>query len=121
MGDAGSLHLQHCGMIMVRSLLADLAASLTPAAMCASLSWPGRGEECRILFSNPASAARVSCNEGGIWAVRKALHVGPAACSCLVVLPDKSVGCLFERGAKGAFEGISPARFPLSWLEEGNE
>jgi sialidase-1 len=44
------------------------------------------------------------------------LHDGPAAYSCLTVLPDRTVGCLYERGDKSPYETITFARFPLEWL-----
>jgi sialidase-1 len=87
-------------------------------------SWPDPRERNRILFSNPASekrenmTVRVSYDEGKTWAVSKTIHAGPAAYSCLTVLPDRTIACLFERGEKGPYETISLARFPLSWLED---
>lgn len=86
-------------------------------------TWPDNGEKSRILFSNPASTkrekltVRVSYDEGTTWPVSKEIHAGPAAYSCLTILPDKSVACLFERGEKSPYEKITLARFPLSWLE----
>jgi len=86
-------------------------------------SWPENGNRGRILFSNPASikrenlTIRMSYDEGSTWPVSKVLHSGPSAYSCLTVLPDKSIGCLFERGEKSAYEKISLARIPLDWLE----
>jgi sialidase-1 len=77
----------------------------------------------RVLFSNPASTKRenltirISYDEGASWPVSKVLHSGPSAYSCLTVLPDKSIGCLFECGEKSAYEKISLARIPLDWLE----
>lgn len=87
-------------------------------------SWPSRREKSRILFSNPASekrenlTVRISYDEGKNWAVSKTIHAGPSAYSCLTVLPDKSIGCLYEHGQKTPYERIVIARFPLSWLEE---
>jgi sialidase-1 len=87
-------------------------------------SWPGNGGRSRILFSNPASTKRenltlrVSYDEGATWQVSKVLHSGPSAYSCLAVLPDKSIACLFECGEKSAYEKISLARIPLDWLEK---
>jgi len=86
-------------------------------------SWPDGNEKSRILFSNPASTkrekmtVRVSYDEGQTWPVSKLIHAGPAAYSCLAVLPDKSVACLFECGKTNSYETISLARFPLIWLE----
>lgn len=86
-------------------------------------TWPDSGGISRILFSNPASTkrekltVRLSYDEGATWPVSKEIHSGPAAYSCLTILPDQSIGCLFERGATNSYEKISLARFPLSWLE----
>jgi sialidase-1 len=85
--------------------------------------WPNGKEPGRLLFSNPASprrrdlTVRLSHDDGKTWPVSKALHEGPAAYSCLAVLPDKSIGCLYEYGRTNAYEKISFARFPLAWLE----
>jgi sialidase-1 len=90
-------------------------------------SWPENGGLSRILFSNPASTRRenltirISYDEGATWAVTKVLHAGPAAYSCLTVLPDKSIGCLFESGDKSAYEKICLARIPLDWLEKESD
>jgi sialidase-1 len=87
-------------------------------------SWPEKGGRSRILFSNPASTKRenltlrLSYDEGATWAASKVLHPGPSAYSCLAVLPDKSIACLFECGEKGPYEKISLARIPLDWLEK---
>jgi sialidase-1 len=86
-------------------------------------TWPAAGEKSRILFSNPASlnrenlTVRLSFDEGTTWPHGRSIHSGPAAYSCLVMLPDKMVGCLFECGDMTPYEKISFARFPLSWLE----
>jgi sialidase-1 len=76
----------------------------------------------RLLFANPASTARermtvrVSDDEGATWAVSRVLHEGPAAYSSLVVLPDRTIGLLFERGDQSPYERITFARFTLEWL-----
>jgi sialidase-1 len=90
-------------------------------------SWPENGGRSRILFSNPASAKRenltirISYDEGATWAVSKVLHDGPSAYSCLAVLPDKSIACLFECGDKNSYEKISLARIPLDLLENDSD
>lgn len=87
-------------------------------------TWPDRGERSRILFSNPASTkrekltVRLSYDEGATWPVRREIQSGPAAYSCLTILPDKSIGCLFERGEKSPYERITLARIPVAWLED---
>ena len=75
-----------------------------------------------ILFSNPASnkrekmTIRISTDDCKTWAAAKVLHAGPAAYSSLTVLPDKTIGCLYECGTKDAYERIEFARFPLDWV-----
>jgi sialidase-1 len=81
----------------------------------------------RVLFSNPADTARVrmtvrlSYDEGESWPVSKLLHEGPSAYSSLAVLPDRSIGCLYERGEESPYEKIAFARFSLGWLTEGRD
>jgi sialidase-1 len=81
----------------------------------------------RLLFSNPASArrerltVRVSYDEGVTWPTARAIDEGPAAYSSLVVLPDHSIGLLYEHGGRSAYEKISFARFTLDWVSEGKD
>jgi sialidase-1 len=75
-----------------------------------------------LLFTNPASTkrekmtVRLSYDQGRTWPVAKQLYGGLAAYSGLTVLSDRSIGCLYERGEKSAYEKISFAVFPLAWL-----
>ncbi len=86
-------------------------------------AWPEAGQPGVILFSNPASTkrekmtVRLSRDDGTTWPVSRTINAGPSAYSCLVVLPDRTVGCLYEGGAKTPYERITLARFPLGWLE----
>ncbi|MEW6234584.1 MAG: sialidase family protein [Candidatus Omnitrophota bacterium] len=81
----------------------------------------------RILFSNPASekrekmTIRLSCDDGQTWAFSKEIHAGPSAYSDLVVLPDGTIGCLYECGEKSPYETITFARFSLKWLTDGKD
>ena len=81
----------------------------------------------RLLFSNPASTrrermtVRLSYDEGATWPVSRIVHEGPAAYSSLVVLPDNTIGVLFERGAASPYERITFARFTLDWLTDGKD
>jgi len=59
---------------------------------------------------------RASFDEGRTWAASKTLHAGPSAYSCLTVLPNGDVACLYEGGAGHPYEHIVFARFPLAWL-----
>lgn len=96
------------------------AALVEPVCQASILRLPGEGGG--ILFSNPASTkrekmtVRLSRDEGKTWAVAKELHAGPAAYSCLTVLPGGEVGCLYERGEKTPYDTIAFARFPRGWL-----
>lgn len=82
----------------------------------------------RLLFSNPASrekrvrmTVRLSYDEGRTWPVEKVLHEGPASYSCLTVLPDFTIGCLYERGERRISEKVSFARLSLGWLTGGKD
>lgn len=81
------------------------------------------GGQC-LLFSNPARTnrrenmtLRLSHDEGRTWPVSKVIWPGPAAYSCLAVLPDATILCLYERGDKRAYEKITLARCSPGWLE----
>lgn len=78
-----------------------------------------------ILFSNPAEpdkrkemTVRLSRDECRAWPVGKVLWAGPAAYSCLGVLPDGTILCLYERGDHEPYEKITLARCSLGWLTE---
>ena len=77
-----------------------------------------------ILFSNPADGkerarltVRASFDEAQTWPVARVVHEGPAAYSTMVVLPDGTIGLLYERGDKSPYEKITFARFNLAWLK----
>ncbi len=82
------------------------------------------GGDSRVLFANPASkkrermTVRISTDEAKTWSAGKLLHRGPSAYSDLCVLPDQTVGCLYERGEKHPYEKITFARFNLEWLTD---
>ena len=78
-----------------------------------------------LLFSNPAHeqerrnmTVRLSEDGGATWPAAKVLHAGPSAYSCLTVLADGQVACLYEAGEGGPYESIVLARFPLAWLRD---
>ena len=81
----------------------------------------------RLLFVNPASSGRarltvrLSYDEGTSWPIARVVHAGPAAYSSIVVLPDRSVGVLFERGDRSPYDRITFARFTLDWLTNGSD
>lgn len=82
------------------------------------------GGRNRLLFSNPSGRGRermtirLSEDEGETWPVWRVLHEGPAAYSCLVVLRDGTIGVLYERGQRTAYERITFARLDLAWLTQ---
>lgn len=85
--------------------------------------WPEADKPGLILFSNPADelerrnlTVRLSNDDGRTWGAARTLHEGPSAYSCLAVLPNGDVGCLYEKGETHPYESIVLARFPLSWL-----
>jgi len=61
---------------------------------------------------------RLSKDDGKTWPMSRILHDGPAAYSCLTVLPGGAIGCLYERGVKDAYETITFARMTLSWIAD---
>jgi sialidase-1 len=93
---------------------------IEPVCQASILRLPG--EKGGLLFSNPASTkrekmtVRLSRDEGKTWQFAKELHAGPAAYSCLTVLPNGEIGCLYERGDKTPYDNITFARFPRTWL-----
>lgn len=95
---------------------------IEPVCQASLVSLPG--DKGGLLFSNPASlkrerlTVRLSTDDGQTWSSSRVLHAGPAAYSCLVVLPSGVVGCLYERGEKQPYETITFARFSLDWLRD---
>lgn len=86
---------------------------------------PGEGGMYTILFSNPAQregrnrmTVRLSEDDCRTWPFAKVLYPGPSAYSCLAVLPDGTVLCLYERGEKNPYEKITLARFTVEWLKK---
>ena len=85
------------------------------------------GAKSRILYSGPIGGGRtngtvlVSYDEGETWPVKKTVVPGRFAYSVLTVLPDGTIGCLFEHGEKDPYERITLARFTLEWLTDGKD
>ena len=57
---------------------------------------------------------RVSCDEGRTFQNERLISEEPVAYSDLTLLPDRTVGCLWERGD---YRFITFTRFQLSWIE----
>jgi sialidase-1 len=81
----------------------------------------------RLLFANPAApkrermTVRLSYDEGATWQVSRVMYEGPSAYSCLVVLRDRTIGLLYERGAESPYDRITFTRFTLGWLTNGED
>jgi sialidase-1 len=95
-------------------------------------SLAGTADRNRLLFSNLDShpgpgkvrrkmTVRLSYDEGQTWAVARLIDPGPAAYSCLAVLPDGRIALLYECGEESANERIRLARLSLEWLTEGKD
>ncbi|MFW6125018.1 MAG: sialidase family protein [Pirellulales bacterium] len=105
------------------------AALIEPVCQASLLRYDpvGAGGRRRVLFSNPASTerrkltVRLSDDDAATWPTGRVLHAGPAAYSCLAVLPDGSIGCLYEAGREHPYETITFARFGLDWLKESQK
>ena len=93
---------------------------IEPVCQASIISFPGRKI---ILFSNPASmenrvkmTVRLSDDDYKTWQTSKVIFEGPSAYSCLTVLPDGKIGCLYERGSEHPYETITFAVFDPEWL-----
>jgi len=81
----------------------------------------------RLLFANPAStkrenmSVRLSYDEGKTWPVSKTIYPGKAAYSSLAVLPDGSVGLLYEHGPQHDTDQLTFVRFTIEWLTDGKD
>ncbi|MEZ6038156.1 MAG: exo-alpha-sialidase [Planctomycetota bacterium] len=108
-----------------QTLLAELVDPICQASL-RRLSWPsGEGERVQpgtMLFCNAASTKRerltlrTSHDDGHTWSDGLLLAAGPSAYSCLVILPDGSVGVACERGEKGPYERIDFVVVPADRL-----
>jgi sialidase-1 len=91
------------------------------------MRYPSDTNEDILLFSNPLSpyvpgaergeridmTVRISRDGGATWPEQRLLHGGPAAYSCLAVLPDGDVACLYEAGDDLAYEHITFEQFTI--------
>ncbi len=79
----------------------------------------------RLLFANCASTrarvngtVRLSYDEGRTWPVARTIYAGQFAYCCLTVLPDGTIGLLYERDNYAA---LTFAGFTLDWLTDGKD
>jgi len=108
------------------SNIEDAPELMDPSCMASIVRYsdPLDGAKSRLLFSGPQSAKRdtgtvfLSENEGATWPVKRVLWPGSFAYSVLTVLPDGTIGCLFETDNT---DRIVFARFTLAWLRAGKD
>ena len=81
-----------------------------------------KGKEL-FLFSNPAVTSgrthmtlKMSEDNCQTWFASKLIYAGLSAYSCLVNLPNKQIGLLFEKGTKSAYETICFVRLDVKLL-----
>ncbi len=99
-------------------------ALIEPVCQASLLRYPepAKGGSDLLLFSNPASlerekmTVRLSYDGGKTWPAARQLYAGPSGYSCLTVLPDGRIGCLYESGLRSPYQAIVFARFTLDWL-----
>ncbi|WP_068773558.1 exo-alpha-sialidase [Paenibacillus sp. FJAT-26967] len=92
-----------------------------PYCQLSAVNFPDLGDgKRRVLFSNPASTGsrtngtvRLSEDGSSTWAYSKVITPGSYSYSSLTVLPDKSIGLLYE-GESGE---ILFTRFNLDWIK----
>ncbi|MFO0937201.1 MAG: sialidase family protein [Gemmataceae bacterium] len=108
------------------SKVEEVKEQIDPSCMASILRYsdPADGRKNRILFSGPQSTKRekgtlfLSRDDGKTWPVSKQFVPGFFAYSCLVALPDGTIGCLYENEANTR---ISFARISLDWLTDGQD
>jgi hypothetical protein len=82
-----------------------------------------RGARSRVLFCGPAGPGRknltvhISYDECRSWKRHRQIAQGKTGFSDLVVLPDMSIGCLYEAHRPGP----QSIRFALEWLTDGKD
>lgn len=102
----------------------------------ARLTHPKTDDKSRVLFSAPWGwgkddfgrenlAILISYDECQTWKPLKMLQRGNTSYSNLVVLPDKSIGCIYEftdlsEGRK-IWQQVRFIRFTLEWLTDGKD
>ena len=83
-------------------------------------SWPEAGKS-RILFSNPPTrkgrvriTVKLSYDEGATWPWAHQINPGRSIYSCPALLPDGTLGLLYEWGKSGKnLDGLRLARLSL--------
>jgi sialidase-1 len=97
-----------------------------PSCQGSMINYVNEGKDI-LIFSNPDNpgkrrnmSVKVSHDNGNTWKVRKVIHEGPAAYSCLTILPNGNIGLLYENGEKSPYEKISFVELNASQLLSTN-
>lgn len=105
---------------------ATLDANLyDPSCQAALFALLRQGDgKSRWLYTHPAGpdgrrnlTVRLSVDEGQSWSAAKLLRAGDSQYSCLALLPDGKIGCLYESWVNKNYQ-IYVVRFDLTWLSE---
>jgi sialidase-1 len=97
-----------------------------PTCEASILRYPSAetGGKSRLLYSGPGAlkrqdlTIRLSDDGGQTWPVSRVLQTGNAEYSDLVLLPDGTIGCLYERNG---YRTMNFDCFTLGWLTAGTE
>ncbi|HCO96303.1 MAG TPA: exo-alpha-sialidase [Phycisphaerales bacterium] len=103
---------------------------IEPVCQASMITYNQDSNKSLVLFSNPADkkrrirmTIRLSYDDGSprdslrrTWPVRKILHDGPAAYSCLTVLENGEIACFYEAGEKNPYESMIFEKFTIGWL-----
>jgi sialidase-1 len=88
-------------------------------------TWPDLdGGKSRILYSKGTTPSRhvgtvhLSYDEAKTWPVTKVVCEGYFGYSCLTIIPDGTIGCLFETDG---CRKIAYTKFSLEWLTDGKD
>jgi len=95
-------------------------------AMLFRLTEAGPKRTSRWLYSHPAGpkrrdlTVRLSYDEGRTWPIAKLLRAADSQYSCLALLPDQCIGCLYDCWVDGNYR-LFFTRFSLDWLSDGKD
>lgn len=126
--------LSHDGGDTWPTVYRDDALVSTPVhAALRRYTGPDCASDRLLLFANPASpirqkdypygrynlTVRWSLDDGSTWSAGRVIYPHPSSYSDLAILPDGTVGLVYERGPKDSsryWDEIQFARFNLEWL-----
>lgn len=101
------------------------AALYDPSCQASLVRLPAEKGKSRWLYCHPAGpmgrrnlTVRLSRDEGRTWPIEKLLRAGDSQYSCLALMPDGTVGCLYESWVDGNYR-VFFTRFTLGWLLGG--